>query len=245
MSFPIEELRDLIRLLEARPEWREELRRLLLTEELLALPELVRALAQAQTRTEERLARLEEAVTRLTEAQTRTEERLARLEEAVTRLTEAQTRTEERLEWLTDVVGGMRGDLLELRYREHAAGLFQALLRRIRVVSAETLEALVEEAETRGALSPDEHAEVLRTDLVLTGRRRADAAEVYLVVEVSAVIEGADVERATRRARLLEQATGVPTLAAVAGERILPEAEAAARAAGVFCLLDGVVVAPR
>lgn len=58
MPFSVEEFRDLIRLLEERPEWRADLRRLILSEELLALPGLVRELTQAQQRTEARVGRL-------------------------------------------------------------------------------------------------------------------------------------------------------------------------------------------
>jgi hypothetical protein len=39
MPFSVDDFHDLIRLLEAQPEWRAELRRLLLTDELLAIPE--------------------------------------------------------------------------------------------------------------------------------------------------------------------------------------------------------------
>ena len=74
----------------------------------------VNQLAEAQTRTEERLGQLETAVAQLAEAQARTEERLnqlaeaqarteervGRLEEAVAQLAEAQARTEARLEEL-------------------------------------------------------------------------------------------------------------------------------------------------
>lgn len=66
MAFKIADLRDLVRILEEKPEWREELRRLLLTDELLALPALVRELAEAQKKAEERLMRLELAVEGLT-----------------------------------------------------------------------------------------------------------------------------------------------------------------------------------
>jgi len=104
MSFASADFQDLLRLLEQHPEWREELRRVLLTEELLSLPQIVRdlgkvieALVGAQGRVEERMTRLEEAVTALAEAQRRAEERLARLEETVAALAEAQRRTEERV----------------------------------------------------------------------------------------------------------------------------------------------------
>lgn len=47
MPFTVEEFRDLVRILEERPEWRGELRRLALTDELLSLPEQVAGLRVA------------------------------------------------------------------------------------------------------------------------------------------------------------------------------------------------------
>ena len=108
MSVPMQDeiktFEDIIRLLQERPALREQLRQLLLTQELLALPQQVAQLAeavsrlerqvdrlaQAQERAEERLGRLEERVGGL-------EERVGRLEEALARLAEAQARTEEAL----------------------------------------------------------------------------------------------------------------------------------------------------
>ena len=51
MPFTVEEFRDLVRILEERPEWRNELRRLILTDQLLALPE---QLAELRVSTEQR-----------------------------------------------------------------------------------------------------------------------------------------------------------------------------------------------
>lgn len=48
MPFTVQDFHDLVRLVEQYPEWRAELRRLVLTEELLSLPALVRELAEAQ-----------------------------------------------------------------------------------------------------------------------------------------------------------------------------------------------------
>ncbi len=111
MPFTIKEFRDLIRLLEEHPEWRAELRRHLLPDELLELPSLVRQLAEAQARASERLDRLEATVQGLIEAQARASERLDRLEAAVQQLAEqvralaeAQARTEERLDRLEAAV---------------------------------------------------------------------------------------------------------------------------------------------
>lgn len=118
MSVPMQDeiktFEDIIRLLQERPALREQLRQLLLTQELLALPQQVAQLAeavsrlerqvdrlaQAQERAEERLGRLEERVGGLEERVGHLEGRVDRLEEAVTRLAEAQARTEARLEEL-------------------------------------------------------------------------------------------------------------------------------------------------
>jgi hypothetical protein len=49
MPFTADEFHDLIRLVESHPEWRAELRRLVLTDELLALPEQVGVLTEQMT----------------------------------------------------------------------------------------------------------------------------------------------------------------------------------------------------
>ncbi|WP_161540426.1 hypothetical protein [Rhodothermus marinus] len=111
MPFEIQDFHDLVRLLEAHPEWRAELRRLVLSEELLRLPELVQQLIEAHRRAEERLERLEATVAQLVEAQRKAEERLQhveerleRLETTVAQLVEAQRKAEERLERLETTV---------------------------------------------------------------------------------------------------------------------------------------------
>src|SRR5262247_1091643 len=58
MAFTVSEFRDLIQLLEQHPAWREELRRWVLTEELLALPQMVRELTDLQRQTGARMGQL-------------------------------------------------------------------------------------------------------------------------------------------------------------------------------------------
>jgi hypothetical protein len=58
MAITVNDLHDLIRLLEEHPEWRAEMRRVLLTDELLELPRLVRELIEAIQRTDAQLAEL-------------------------------------------------------------------------------------------------------------------------------------------------------------------------------------------
>jgi predicted nuclease with TOPRIM domain len=135
MAFTVQDYHDLVRLLAEHPEWQIELRRLLISDDLRVLLGIVRELAEAQQRTEQRVAELAEAqqrteqrVAELAEAQRRSEERLSgveerlsgveerqsgveerqsRLEEAVATLAEAQARTERALERLSQQVGGL------------------------------------------------------------------------------------------------------------------------------------------
>jgi len=244
MAFTVRDFHDLVGLLRDHPEWQVELRHLLLTEELLTLPDLVRQLVEAQQRAEERLGRLEAVVEQLSAtvqqlaaAQQRTEEQLERLGTTVESLAE-------RVGHLVDEVGGLKGRELERRYREYAPAYFSDLLRRIRVISPQELATLLEDAVEAGILSPAEQKDLLMSDVVVRGRRREDGTEVYMVAEVSVGIGQKDVGRAVKRARLLHRALQRPTMAAVAGEWINVEAERQARALGVWWVLDGTAHAP-
>jgi hypothetical protein len=222
MAFTVQDFHDLVALVTQHPEWREELRRLVLTEELLALPQIVHDLAEAQQRTEQQIAQLVQQVTLLTEAQRRTERQIVRLQ---------------------DDVGELKGIVLEQRYRNHTFAYFSRLVRRMHTVTDDELVALLEEAVTRGVLSEDGMDEIGRADVVVRGQRRDGSGEVYLVVEVSWGVGPGDVERAVRRAALLSQ-TGLQTMPVVAGERITDEAAELARAMRAWQVLDGRVTAP-
>jgi chaperonin cofactor prefoldin len=89
VSFTVEDFHDLIELLAQHPEWRAELRRHVLSDELLELPALVRQLVEAYARAEVRFVQVEERLTHV-------EERLDRLEASVQALVEAQIRAEAR-----------------------------------------------------------------------------------------------------------------------------------------------------
>jgi hypothetical protein len=131
----ITDFHDVVRLLEEHPEWRAELRRLILTDDLLGLPEQVAhlteqvtALVAAQARTDARVAELAEAqartdarVAELVAAQARTDARVAELAEAqartdarVAELAEAQRRTETQVATLASRVDGLTSQMTAL-----------------------------------------------------------------------------------------------------------------------------------
>ena len=266
MAFTVQDFHDLVELLQQQPDWRAELRRLVLSEELLTLPQLVRELAESQLRGEQRLGRLEQVVADLTEAQRRTEQGAERLEQAVAdlakaqrrteqrvaelheaqvkteqriaELVEAQTRTEQRLGRIEIDHGNFKGFLLEERHRQRPFLFFRSLIRKARVLYEKGLDELLDDPVARGVLSREQADDVMLADVVVKGRLNTDRSEVVLVVEVSWGVGISDVERASRRAKLLAQ-TGVAALPVVSGNGITPEAVDKCRELEVWQLVHG------
>jgi hypothetical protein len=131
MAFTVEDFEDMLRILEAKPEWQERMRQAILTRDLLELParfaelqQVVRELAEAQRRTEQR-------VEELAEAQRRTEQR-------VEELAEAQRRTEQRVEELAIGYESLTAEVRELRaIVAEMQRIFDARLERLERVQEE------------------------------------------------------------------------------------------------------------
>jgi hypothetical protein len=223
VAFTIEDFKDLIDLLEQHPEWRAELRRHVLSDDLLELPALVRQLVDAQARAEARLEGVEE-----------------RLEGVEGRL----DRVEATLRHHTDQLGDLQGEALELRYARRAPSYFGPIARRLRVVDDGPLADLLDDAVDEGQLTGEERDEILLADLILTGRRRPVGQDIYLLAEISVGVGPHDVERAAARATLLAK-LGKPVLPVVAGKSITEQAAALAREHGVWYVEGGRVTAPR
>ncbi len=107
MPFAVNDYNDLITLIRENPQWQSQLRQVLLSDDFLALPEIVRAIAASQKRTDQRFEELAAAQQRteirfeeLAAAQQRTEIRLEELIVQVQNLTVNQQRLEQRIEEL-------------------------------------------------------------------------------------------------------------------------------------------------
>ncbi len=202
MRFTVEEFHDLIKLLEEKPEWREDLRRLVLTDELLKLPEAFRELVEVQRRTEERigalterLETLERRVEELAEAQRKTEERigaltgrLETLERRVEELAEAQRRTEERLESLAEKIETLTTHMDTLatahgRLEDRVGKMMGQMLELLYAKRAgayfgrflrrvQVVETHSLEDRLESELSPGEFNDLLLLDLLVKGRLR-------------------------------------------------------------------------
>ena len=144
------------------------------------------------------------------------------------RLAEVQQRIEQHM-------SAMRDGFLEERYRTHAPAYFGRLLRQ---VQPEHMGRLADDLRER--LEEGELAEVLLSDIILTGRLPTPGGPqaIWVVLEVSATVDRRDVEQAQRRAALLRQAR-YPAVAVAGGTEARAGALQAARETGVALLLDG------
>ncbi len=193
----------------------------------------------------ERLSRLEELVAQQGERLKMLEESYADMRERFQQfveLTEAryrearetEERNEKRFRRLENLVSDLLGWRLEERYRTHAYSFFGWLLQNVQPVDYNSIDTRL-----RQYLSDEEIRYLTKADLLLRGYlRQRPEQEVYLTLEVSSVIDANDVDRALRRASLLQKA-GLNSIPAVGGQSITPDARTLAQAQQVLIALDG------
>ena len=208
----------------------------------------VAELTLAQTRTEAQVAELTQAqartgaqVAELTQAQARTESQ-------VVKLTQAQTRTEVQLAALTQVTqslvveGGRQatrldavlGRTFEMQFRDRLTSYLGRLMRRGKLLRNDEVLEAIEQAVDAG-----EADEVLRADAIATGV--IDGVASHVVVEVSITCDTDDIDRAARRAGILQQA-GLVAVPLVACEACSRESLAYARSRQVRVWCNGVIL---
>jgi hypothetical protein len=197
-------------------------RRELLGEELLTLPELVRqnsedirALQDVVRQNSEDIRELKASVTELRE-----------VVEQLVRVTEAHG---QRLDQHSVDLAELKGWSLEERYFANPHRILpMGRLRRVRSFRPQELPALADVDES-SPITEEQAGDAILLDMVVSGRAGQGqlAHDEYLAVEVSWTIDEGDVVRAARRAEVLRLA-GLPAVAVVAGKVIGERARVAA-----------------
>jgi len=228
---------EIIRQVEADAGLRAQMRAVLLGDELLQLPELVRRLAEAQARTEEQLREFQAAVERrFTALESRADAVGSRFDAVDARF----DAVDGRLGRLGRDVGDLKGRSLEDRLRADPRRYVPGrVARSVRPLAAERLDELV------AGLSPDDADDVNRADAVFAARL-ADGTDIVFVAEAAFTVHADDIERAVRRAGLLRRA-GVDARPIVVAQQPPHQAVAdKAQDLGVALVAEptGLVVAP-
>lgn len=230
---------DLVRILRERPEWLRVVRELVLTEELLRLPETVAKLAEElreyARQTNERLGRLEVDVTELktdvAELKTDVAELkidVAELKTDVAGLKTEQTRTSRRLGRVENQVNELRGDVMEITA---AKRIVPTIIQQLELYHCDTIigpgltlsqERIneIRQAEIAGTIERNSDQEVAQVDFLMRGRRNSDNEPVWVAIEASAKIDEHDITRSRRRADILTAVYHESAIAVVVRESI-------------------------
>jgi cell division protein FtsB len=233
-TYKIETFEDLLKALKEKPEWLEELRRIILTEELIALPQRFhtfvehefKPLKQKVDKIEQDVAVLKEDVAILKEDVAILKEDVAVLKEDVAVLKEDVAVLKQdvailkhEIKVLKDDVANLKGDNFERKVREKAPAYFGRLIKRCRTMSLEDLADYLEKAVEKGIITEEEKNSALNIDVVVTGFLKTDKDKrVVLAGEVSVKVDRIDVERAYERASVIGKALELPAIAVVIGE---------------------------
>ena len=229
-------IQEVIQEMERDPQLASELREKILGQEFSQLPV---AVAQNQALIIQLMERQVELSGTTKTALEAVVSSIQQLGEMVTDALETQSQRLGRIEATQDTIANKLGtlepamsELREQQYEAKAAWNVRSLLgqqlgiRNSRVLKGpnlrndENLEQLLEEAESRGAITEEEADELLLLDLIVAGTQRTDHARVYVAAEVSITANQDDVNRAADRADILRKVTGLPTRPVVIADRM-------------------------
>lgn len=182
---------DLTRLLRENPDFREAVRREILSDELLALPQRFSEYAE---NTDRRLDALTAEVSKLS----------AEVREFIKATNKRLGSIEGKLDEMDRTQSVLKGFGLEYKLvrtgMQRMIGHFDIRrTREVRVAEENRASAdfnnAIYDAEEQGVLSAVEYNRILRTDLIVRGRTRDGATIVYIVAEASYTAEDDDIEK--------------------------------------------------
>ena len=238
---------DMIRAMRENPEARDALRREILTEEILTMPQRIADLVAVVTRQGQDVEVLKEDVGVLKEDVGVLKEDVGVLKEDVGVLKEDMSSVKEDVRVLNIDMGKVKGMSLEATLQGRILPFLSSRLdlRRGVVVRGPMLSAVahafedeIEDASDRGNISRNQRERIYLTDLIVRARSRANGKTVYVAVEASFTIDGDDIDRASKTADGLRQVfPGVEVVPAVYGSSITREDAALADQTGVRVFL--------
>jgi hypothetical protein len=197
-DYKISNFEDFMRALRENSKWLEELRRMMLTKELLELP---KGFEEFSRKVEERLDVLEK------------------------RMQEVEKKVDAIEKKLDKNVCSLKGMWLEAEVKKNVHFLFSEHLSNVKLVGRKRINKILSLAIEKGVISKEEREEVLRLDLIVEGNLLSTKEPVWAAVEVSYTIAKDDVQRAVKRAEILQKAMDRNVLPAVVGYRIAENAK--------------------
>ncbi len=225
--YKIETFEDLLKALRERRDWLEQLRALILTEELLNLPRRFeefrekdfKPLKEKVDTIEKDVGGLKNDVEVLKNDVEVLKNDVAILKNDVAILKNDVAILKNDVAILKNDVAELKGDNFERKVRERAPAYFGRIIKRCRIVQFEELSDILDDAVDKGLISEEEKNDVLNVDVIVTGVLREDREKkVVVVAEVSYKTDRTDVERAYKRSKVIEKVFGIPAISVVIGK---------------------------
>ena len=208
----INNIADLVKIIREQPEWADAIRSILLSQELLELPERFAKFVQ---RVDQKFDAIDQKFDDLTQdMNARFQEVDARFQEVNAQLQEVNVQLQgmnARFNLLEGQVGNLSGYVYEQRVRNGALvraknilGLEDPQLALTRDTGRTVeLDRLVNRALSSGVISPEQEEELQETDIIIAG-----AGNRHATIEVSVTADNSDIQRARLRADILANVTG-------------------------------------
>ena len=213
---------DILRALREHPEWLEELRKVILTSELLELPKKVDELLTRVGRLEEDVAILKQDV--------------AILKQDVAILKQDVAILKQDVGYLKGEVGRLKGKDFERTIREKYYAYFGKVLRKAKLLPFEEIVPILDDAEDKGEITLEQRDAILRLDALVSGQIRELRKDVVLAVEVSYRLYPEDLERAFERAQLPATLLGKEVIPTVVACETTEEVEKQANKKGILLI---------
>ena len=217
MTTPINTFQDILDAMERDPALLDALRRHILTDDLLELPAQVKALTETVTALAETVKALSETVEVLTKD-------VASIKTDLSSLTHSHEAMRKDL----DRMGGHLSNLMGTDYESTVARYADRLTRRhLRLISpAVTARAkgpnatlplpLGDQAAEAGRISWDEADDLALSDVIVAALTE-EGEDIFVVAEISMTVQQKDRENVTRRADILQRATGITAIPVTIG----------------------------
>ena len=205
---------DLLRLLREDPDFRDEVRRLVLSQELLELPE--------------RFARFEAYVERqFSEIRGDIAEMRGNIAKNTSDISGLRGAEYERR------VGKSFASYASMAFRQrHGRGLRRNRLLYSNILGRDIgFDELISDAVDAGLISDDDRADLEQADAVMSGQDGGET--VYYAGEISLTVNNRDIDRAIARAAILSKVTGCDAWPMVIGDTIPEPQRASAEDEGV------------
>jgi len=222
-ALTFDDAQELVRYIVLHPELQAQLRPVILSAELLNLPDLVR-------RNSEAIEQLGERMDQLT----------ARVDDLTAAVNTGFNRAEVTFARIDAHIDELRRLALDNWYERRMRSIVGWMVRRPVITGVDRMER-VEDARERGLLTAEDWDSLVQADMIVTGTLAADRQDIALTIQISFAVDQHDIEGAAARAALLEKC-GYRAIGLVAGKLIRTEEVELGETIGVGVLLGARIL---